>query len=79
MADYQNYSITPRSAVNVNLPRLEIEVQITDSNTGAIQFDFTGVNSIMFPQYMTNLTPDERRAFAQYIASWLIRHKAGML
>lgn len=79
MADFQNYAITPRSSVNVNLPRLEIEVQITDSNTGVVQFDFTGANSIMFPQYMTNLTADERRDFAQYIASWLIRHKAGML
>lgn len=77
MPDIQNMSLNVLAAQNVSMPRLSIEAQITDSQTGAVLFDFTGANNIVFPQYVAQMTVADRRAFVEYIAIYLIRHKSG--
>ena len=78
MADLQNFSITPRSATNVNVPRAEIVATVVDSMTGAVLADFTGANSIMFPGVVSTLSADDRRELAEMIGTWLVMKKAGL-
>lgn len=80
MPDLQNFSITPLSNANVNVPRFRIEATITDSQTGAVFNDFTGPNAITFPADLASILPTaaERREFIDQLAHYLIRKKAGL-
>lgn len=78
MPDFQNYSVTRRSAVNVNVPRYEIQVRVTDSNTGATIADFTGANALMWPGVLSTLTAEQRDVLIDQIASMIINMKAGI-
>jgi hypothetical protein len=77
MPDFQNFSITPQSAANINMPRFLIEVQITDSMTGELLHDFTGANAIRWPADVPILysTAEERREFVRELARMLIEKK----
>lgn len=80
MPDLQNFSITPLANASVNMPRFRIECQVTDSQTGVMLVDLTGVNAITFPSDLPTIFPTaaERREFVQDLAHILIRKKAGL-
>jgi hypothetical protein len=78
MPDLQNFSITPRNAVNINVPRAEIQAQVTDSTTGAILADYTGNNSLMFPGVIATFTGAQQRELAEMLAMKIIFMKAGL-
>ena len=80
MPDLQQYQLTPLSNASLTVPRFQIECVVTDSQSGAVLFDFTGANAIVFPRDLLTLYPTaaERRAFADLIANELIRKKAGL-
>ncbi len=78
MPDLQNFSITPMAAANINVPRATIEAQITDSQTGVVLADFTGVNALTFPGVLTTLTAAQRRDLIDLIATRIIFMKAGL-
>ena len=81
MADLQNFSVTANGNVNIsNFPRFTITATVTDSQTSAVLFDFTGANAITFPGDMPTLFPTAaaRRAFVERLAMHLVRVKAGL-
>lgn len=77
MPDLQNYSRTFLGAANVNVPRVQISAQVTDSTTGAVLADFTGANVILFPAVMSTLTQQQRQKVADTIATMLVLMRAG--
>lgn len=81
MPDLQNFAVAANGNVNINnFPRFTITAQVTDSQSGAVLFDFTGANSITFPGDMPTLFPTAaaRRAFMERMAVHLVRVKAGL-
>lgn len=80
MPDFQNFSITGLASASVNVPRFRVELQICDSQTGAVLLDYTGANAITFPNDLPTLFPTaaERLDFARDIAHLLVKKKAGL-
>lgn len=77
MPDIQQFSITPLASANVTVPRASISAQVT-TDAGAVLFDFTGANAIVFPLVIASLSAADRLDLARYVAIWLIRNKAGL-
>lgn len=77
MPDLQNFSRTFLGASNVNVPRVQISAQITDSTTGAVLADFTGANVIIFPAVLSTLSAAQRQKIADMIATTLVLMRGG--
>lgn len=76
--NFEQFSITPRAAANVNVPRADIACIVRDQQTNQILADFTGANVLTFPGVILTLSNDQRRELAEMIAQWLVRTKAGL-
>lgn len=59
MADLKGFSRTVNLPVTATVPSVTWEGKITDSQTGAVLYDFTGAKAINFPAILTLLTPDD--------------------
>ena len=78
MPDLQNFSITPQVSININVPSYVIAGRITDSQTGTVLADFTGLNAIQFPSVLGTLTAQQRRDLLDLFVTQLIFAKAGL-
>jgi hypothetical protein len=77
--DLQNFSVTLGQNKAVVLPRWIIQAQVTQSDPPfTVLHDFTGVNSIEFPQVISTLTPAQRQVMIEMLSLWLVRVKAGL-
>lgn len=78
MPDFQQFDVQTLGSVSVTLPRFQISVKVTDSQTGATIADFTGANAFVFPGVLATLTAAQRRTILDDIVARLIRMKAGL-
>ena len=79
MADLLNFTITPKSAVQVNVPRATIGGKWVDSNNQSIVLaDLTGANAVEWPGVLTALTPEQRQQLIELVAQELLRMRAGV-
>lgn len=77
--DLQNFSVTRSGTVNLNnVPQWIIEGQITDSQTGAVLFDFTGANSVKFPQVLGQLSNAKQNKFVEFAVLTLLKMRFGL-
>lgn len=74
----QNFTITPQSASNINVPRATITAQVFDATTNALLADFTGGNSLQFPSVLSTLTADQRAQLINDIAQEIVLMRAGV-
>ncbi|MBK8200329.1 MAG: hypothetical protein IPK75_18435 [Acidobacteria bacterium] len=73
MPDLQNFAITKLANQTItNAPRYEISCRVTNSKTGARIRDFTGANTLTFPQVLANLSEAQRVEMIELIANWII-------
>lgn len=79
MADMQSYSVTLLGQAGVQTPRASINARITNSETGATLFDYTGANALQFPAVLRDLS-NERFMFLieRILGPWLVLEKAGL-
>ena len=78
MPDLQNYSVVRTgNTINANIPEFAISGQVCDSQSGAVLADFSGANTIRFPQVWATLTQAQRQALVETIARDLIRVVTG--
>jgi hypothetical protein len=78
MPDLQQFSVTPMSKGNMNLPRLRIECRVVEPViNGATLADFTGANAIIFPAVLDTLPPADVEELVRMVAHWIIMKKAG--
>ena len=78
MSDLQSFSVTRNGTVNLTVPQWTVAFQVTDSQTGAVQFDRTGVNALSFPQVLGQLTAAQQDEFVNRVISWLIGKRLGL-
>ena len=79
MPDFQGFSIVRNGTASLpNAPTWNIQGKITDSQTGDVLHDFTGANTIKFPQVLGNLTNAQQDRFVQEVVQMLIRWRFGL-
>lgn len=77
MADRQEFRVTRSGNVQGSIPAFTVEGKITDSQTGATLYDFTGARSIRFPQVMAGMTSAQRDEFVDAVVDFLVRATTG--
>lgn len=79
MPDFQQVTVTPMGLIaGLTVHSFSVSLQVTDSQTGALIHDFTGVNAIQFPQCLTNMTATQRAHLMRTLANDLILMLAGL-
>ena len=79
MPDLLQFKITALGNASVTVPRAQFEALVVDSSDqSTVLADFTGANALIFPAVMATLTAAQRQEFAQMIAHWLVKTKAGI-
>lgn len=78
MADFKGLSVTSLAAANINVPRFAVELQVVNSQSGALLNDFTGANRLVWPDVITTLTPAQRRDLLELVMTQIITMKAGL-
>ncbi len=78
MADFQNFKLTHLANASRSVPRMQIELQVCDSQTGEVEQDFTGANAIMFPDVMGTFTAQQRRDVYEAAVRKIIAIRAGL-
>lgn len=79
MADLMGFSVTKVGTVQATIPVVTISCTVVDSaDQSKVLADFTGANAISFPTVWKTLSADEKDEFADMVADWLIRTKAGL-
>ena len=78
MADLQNFSVSAGGTVSVNVNQFTVSCQVVDSATGALIADFTGGNSLVWPNVLATLTAVQRRFLLGKITNDIIFMKAGI-
>lgn len=76
--NFQEFSITRIAPAQLTVPRWSIALKVTDSATDAILKDLTGVNALVFPTVLGQLSTAEQDEMVQMIVGWLIRKRAGV-
>lgn len=80
MADFQDFKINLITNTAGQLV-FEVEARVTDSQTGTLLHDFTGSNSIRYPNDIPSLFPvgSNREDFTRKLAELLMQRKAGII
>jgi hypothetical protein len=78
MPDFQEFVVTKQSNQNLNVPVWSVSLKVTDSTTGAVLFDRTGVNAFSFPQILGQLTAAQQDDFVRMSLNWLINKRLGI-
>lgn len=78
MPDFQQFRLAAQADSNLTVARITIEGQITDSKTGAVLFDFTGANAVVFALRVQGFTVAQHRQLAEQVAQDILRMKAGL-
>jgi hypothetical protein len=76
MSDLQSFAIIPESAAQVIVPVYEITALVIEDET--VIADFTGGNSIRFPNVMSTLSVEQREYIMSQIATMIVFMKAGL-
>lgn len=79
MADYQNYSVTRITNATMSVPRWRIELTVTNSQTGAVLYDFTGANALFFPAMLGQFSTERQDALVNGWVRDLIEEKIATL
>lgn len=72
MPDFQDFSITRSTSKSMTVPTWKIEVQLTDSTSGASVRDLRGAKAVNFPQVLALLPDADQDEFVRYCVQWLI-------
>jgi hypothetical protein len=78
MADLRNFAITRLSNQNINAPRWQISGQVVEVDRGAdsvVLRDFSGANSVTFPQVLGTLTNAQQDKLVEMIVMYLLEAK----
>jgi hypothetical protein len=79
MADLQGYRVTMTGQAAVQVPRADIEFQVTDSETGTVLQDRIGANAVKFPATLRDLSDARFRVLLEeIIGPWLAREVGGL-
>jgi hypothetical protein len=76
--DIQNFSIVRAGNVQLTVPTWTIAGQLTDSTTGEILRDFTGGNTVSFPQVLGSLTAAEQDDLVAFLVRHLLKLRFGV-
>ena len=77
--DFQDFAITPAATASIAaMPRFTISCRLTDSVTGETLRDFTGANTLTFPDMLKVLNATQREEFVRMAALWIINARAGL-
>ncbi len=75
MPDYQQFSVTRIAPAAMTVPRWQIELKVTNSQTGAVIRDFTGANAIIFPNVLGTYTNAQQDRLVELIVTYMIERK----
>jgi hypothetical protein len=78
MPDFQEFAVIRNGTISLTVPQWTVSLKVTDSKTGAVLFDRTGVNSFSFPQILGQLTVAQQDEFVQMAIGWLLRKRLGL-
>ncbi len=79
MPDLQQFSVVRNvGTVSLLVPTWTISGKITDSKTGAVLVDFTGINSVTFPQVLGQLTQAQQNELVQNLVRELLQKRFGV-
>ena len=70
--DLKNFSITRGGGQQVQMPRITVEGQLVNSETGAVVRDFTGANSVDLWNVLRNSTVEEQEEIIRVIVDMLV-------
>lgn len=74
--DLRNFSVTiDGSTVNANIPSATVSFKVFDTTTGQQLKDFTGANTVSFPQMVAALSAAEKKALLEHIIQWIVAKK----
>lgn len=76
MPSIRQFTVAPLVAVQVTVPRFQIEAQILDDD-GTVIADYTGANALVFPAVLATLTPAQRRLVLEGMLLKLLLYRAG--
>ena len=78
--DFQQFAITlPGGNITPTVPQVNVTLRVTDAQTGAILFDFTGANAFSLWTAFGSLSTNDKRDVIEVMAQAVIRKKAGLL
>lgn len=77
MSDLQNYSFVRGAGRRVPLPQYTVSFTVNDSTTGAVLYDFTGANALIFPDFVQTLTEAQMDNLVQR-AVWFYLENQGI-
>ncbi len=75
MPDLQEFSVTRAGSKTLSVPTWTVSVKVTDSTTGAVISDHTGVNAVSFPQALGQMTAAQQDEFVAEIVMALLRKR----
>ena len=79
MPDLLNFSIARAGSKSMTVPTWTISGQIVDSSDQTLVLrDFTGANSVSFPQVLGNLTAAQQDEMIYRIVNWLLEKRFGV-
>lgn len=72
--DCIDFNVTKLPSVSVSLPSWSISGKLVNSETQELVKDFTGENSITFPDVLDNLSVGDRQKFEDMLLSWILNN-----
>lgn len=77
--DIQNFTLTPNGTISVTVEQYTVSAKVVEPRRGgAVLFDFTGANTVSWPQVLHTLTDAQRQELIRNTLVWLLQIKTGL-